>query len=289
MKFKAKVDWWLHLIFSGLIIVNIWAGIDVIIGGSSGMILAVIFTPLSIFLIIPMWVNTYYLFENNMLIVKCGFIRYAKVDCELVTKVFETKNPISSPAPSLDRLEVCYKAKNDHFTRSVIISPMDKQGFIEQLKMRNENIETSVSNDPPSRINKILSNTVGIVSAIVVIGIGIMLIIGERETEVIIHNDSIQIIAMYGLTINFDEISDISFVEQSMRNIGAGIRTNGYAGGAWRGHFTAGLLFVRPDSAPTLRIERYYGSDILISFRDSERTGMLYRRLAWLHEMRLMR
>ena len=65
-----------------------------------------------------------------------------------------------------------------------------------------------------------------------------------------------------------------------LRELGAGSRINGYNGGAWRGHFTAGLLFVRPNSSPTIRIERAVGSDIFINFRDYAGTIGLYNKLS---------
>ena len=97
--------------------------------------------------------------------------------------------------------------------------------------------------------------------------------------------DKNSISAMYGLSVDFSDISDITLLEQSMREIGEGVRTNGFNGGAWRGHFTAGLLFVVPDSSPTIRIERYTASTIFISFRDSVQTPMLYDRLTLYFDM----
>lgn len=48
----------------------------------------------------------------------------------------ETKSPLSSPATSLDRLEIMYN-KNE----SIIISPKDRTGFINELKTINPGIE----------------------------------------------------------------------------------------------------------------------------------------------------
>ena len=279
MKFRAKVDWWLHIIFAGYVIANIWAIVSAVMGGAGSIIIVAVLTPISIFLIIPMWLNTYYLFEENELIVKSGFIKHAKIDCSSITSIAETRNPISSPAPSLDRLEICYKAKSGSFSDTIIISPKDKQGFIEQIKARNENVQTAYGKKPLTKANKIFLAIAGGISAIIIIGVGAMFVIGEREPVITIHDSSIQISAMYGTSIDIDNIANITLLDYSMRDIGAGARTNGYNGSAWRGHFRAGLLFVRPNSAPTIRIERNHGSSIFISFRDSERTNMLYSEL----------
>ena len=280
MKFKAKVDWWLHVLFAGFVIANIWAVATAVMGVAGGNILTFVLTPLNIFLIIPIWINTYYLFEENELLVKCGLIKYAKIDCSLITSVAGTRNPISSPAPSLDRLEICYKVKSGSFSDKIIISPRDKQGFIEQIKARNENVQIDDSKKPLTKANKLLHAIAGGVSALIIIGIGVMFVIGEREPVITIHESSIQISAMYGTSVDIDNIAGITLLNYSMRDIGAGARTNGYNGSAWRGHFRAGLLFVRPNSAPTIRIERNHGSNIFISFRDSERTSTLYSELS---------
>jgi hypothetical protein len=115
-----------------------------------------------------------------------------------------------------------------------------------------------------------------VVLVLTAIGVGALFYFGEREPRVSIYDDHIRIRAMYGTTVEFANISHVILEPQSMREIGAGARTNGYNGWAWRGNFRAGLLFVRPDSTPTIRIESVRGSDIFISFRDSDQTVELF-------------
>ena len=273
MKFKVKVDWWVHLIFAASFIMNIWAaaGLDVI--------LAVIFTPLNVFLILPIWLNTYYLLGEGELLVKSGLGKGTRIAYSQITGVCETRNPISAPALSLDRLEIRYKAKRGSFFDTIIISPKDKVGFIEQLRIKNENIEVSDEKKPMSKSSKTTAVIAVAVSAVTLVCVVILFVAGLREPVVTIGSDHIQIRAMYGLTVGFEEIDEFSLLDQSMREIGAGTRINGFNGGAWRGHFTAGLLFVTPDSSPTIRIERNSGSTIFISFRDADRAMMLYEEL----------
>ena len=120
-----------------------------------------------------------------------------------------------------------------------------------------------------------------VISAVTLVGVGALFIAGEREPRVEINQDSLRIRAMYGLEVDFADISGITLLEQSMREIGPGRRTGGYAtGSALRGHFTSGLLFVNPESSPTIRIERERGPNIYISLRGSEATRVLYSELA---------
>jgi len=147
--------------------------------------------------------------------------------------------------------------------------------------------EPAVSRDkkPMSRGKKVAVVISIVISVQICIGIGLMFYFGERDPMIIIHNDSIQISAMYGLTINKTDITDITLVEKSMRDIGIGTRTNGYGGASLKGNFSSTefgqqLLFVHPTSSPTIQITRANGSDIFISLRDSETTRETYLSLS---------
>jgi hypothetical protein len=119
-----------------------------------------------------------------------------------------------------------------------------------------------------------------IFTAVILVGVGILLYLGGREPSVTIENDTtLRISGMYGTRVPLDEITNVSILNQSMRDIGAGARTNGFNGSMWRGRFEAGLLFVRPDASPTLRIERVGNSPIFISFSDGQDTFNLYNDL----------
>ena len=117
-------------------------------------------------------------------------------------------------------------------------------------------------------------------SVIMIVGTGALFYAGEREPNITIGYDSIGIDGMYGTEIAFRSIREITLIESSMRDIGAGRRLNGYGGpgGMLKGNFTAGLLFVDSTSSPTIRITRF-PQNIYISFRDSERTRALYAQM----------
>jgi len=282
MKFKTKVDWWLQLIFATLLLVNIWAVVALLVDGSGDIIIAAVFTPLNVFLVLPIWLNTYYLLDREDLLIRSGLIIRTRISYSQITSVSGTRNPMNSAALSLDRLEIRYTAKSGKFSKSILISPKDKTGFIEALRNKAENIEVSDEKKPMSKSAKIALAVAGIIPAIIILGIPVLFAVGLREPDVIIHSDNIEIRAMYGVSVDFSNITDISLIDQSMREIGAGRRVNGFNGGTWRGHFTTGLLFVTPDSSPTIRIERNHGSTIYISFRDSGQTIVLYNELSLL-------
>ncbi len=82
-----------------------------------------------------MFLQTFYLIDKDILRVKCGFLVNKSFEIRRITKITETNNPISAPAASLDRLEISLDSG-----KSVIVSPKNKSGFIEELKRRNPKI-----------------------------------------------------------------------------------------------------------------------------------------------------
>jgi hypothetical protein len=119
----------------------------------------------------------------------------------------------------------------------------------------------------------------------VLIVVGAVLIYGTQEPSVVVFDNSVQIKAMYGLTIAFSDITDISLIENSMCELKVGKRVNGVdVFGTLQGHFksdTLGetLLFVRLNSSPTIRIERSNGKDVYLSFSSGEITIGLFNEL----------
>jgi len=90
---------------------------------------------LSLLFIAIIFLNTYYIIDGDKLIVKSSFLINIKILIVDITKIEQTRNIISSPALSLDRIEVFYGKT------SVIISPRNKVEFIDELLKINAKIE----------------------------------------------------------------------------------------------------------------------------------------------------
>ncbi|MCL2605397.1 MAG: hypothetical protein FWD90_13060 [Defluviitaleaceae bacterium] len=114
-------------------------------------------------------------------------------------------------------------------------------------------------------------------TAVILAGSAWLIIYASREPTVTIEDNALTISGMYGTTLELAEITNVTLIEQSMNDIGAGRRRNGVNSNVWRGYFEAGLLFVRPNASPTLRIDRTEGRPIFISFADGDETRQLYR------------
>jgi len=82
----------------------------------------------------------YTITETGILKVKCGFLYHKHFDINKIKSVAKTGNLISSPAPSLDRIELTY-GKFD----VIVISPKDKNGFARELTKVNPKIENKLT------------------------------------------------------------------------------------------------------------------------------------------------
>lgn len=128
--YYSKIDSWLIILFAAIFLVGMiipllegdWLGVCIVL-------------PTAVF-VIHLLTNTYYAINGSLLIVKSGFIINTTIEIANIRKIEETKSMISSPAASLDRLEIFYN-KYD----SIIISPKNKAEFIAAILAVNNNIE----------------------------------------------------------------------------------------------------------------------------------------------------
>lgn len=130
VKFKSKIDLWLILF-----LVSIFGGIAIKMAfdGVWGVLIFILFV---IVFIIHMFTTTFYIIEGEKLIIKCGFLINISIPVATIKKISDTNNIMSSPALSLDRLEILYN-KFD----TVMISPKEKTKFIEAIQNINPEVE----------------------------------------------------------------------------------------------------------------------------------------------------
>ncbi|SFE64826.1 PH domain-containing protein [Bacillus sp. OV194] len=138
MKFKSKKDWWLSLIVWGAIIATMGTGVYVPISETARIPEFVLLLVATIGIpgfILWMWLTTCYVVDETHLVIRFGPFKQV-ISLDTVKSVKKTMNPISSPALSLKRLEIMYD-KYD----MVLISPMDRNRFIEVLSQKCPNME----------------------------------------------------------------------------------------------------------------------------------------------------
>lgn len=98
-----------------------------------------IILPAMAFILHIFFKTTYRINDKNELLINCGFFYNSMVEISKIKSINRTRNPISAPAASMDRIALKY-GKWD----TVIISPKDKTGFVQELLKINPNIKNNL-------------------------------------------------------------------------------------------------------------------------------------------------
>ncbi len=85
--------------------------------------------------------TTQYIISKDSLRIQSGFLYDETLTINNIISITETRNPLSSPAASLERLEL--KLKNSY---SILISPKEKNEFIDHILQINPAIIINVKN-----------------------------------------------------------------------------------------------------------------------------------------------
>ena len=126
---KSAISWWL---FGPIILMIMISGYFKFLEESNS-----IWISLGVLLFIASFlINTKYtIYSDGTLKVISGFIPFPKINLHDITAVVYTRNPISSPALSLNRLAI-YKGNS----LLIIISPQNREAFIEEMKKFNASL-----------------------------------------------------------------------------------------------------------------------------------------------------
>lgn len=124
---RSKIDRWLVIVMVAALAISLIAIAPAVYQGLWWVII-----PLAGTFGFVLWVmlGTCYEIEGNRLLVRSGPFRW-RVPIDEIEEMTPTRNPLSSPALSLDRLRIKYSGG-----RSVMISPEDKDRFIAEIERR---------------------------------------------------------------------------------------------------------------------------------------------------------
>ena len=128
-RFKSKIDrWLLYLLIAVMVFEVVVLGIAATATRSPGAAVSIVATALIIVALIgSLLVRTHYTIAGNTLRIASGPFSW-KVPIDQIESVKATRNPLSSPALSLDRLQISYGDG-----RRVMVSPADKAGFLKAI------------------------------------------------------------------------------------------------------------------------------------------------------------
>lgn len=131
MTFHSKVDRWLLVAVLASAAGCLAAGVTAMLTAPPGTA-----SLIALFLLLvwafPVWIlgATYYVLTGDALHVRSGPFRW-RIPIREIRAVTPTRNPLSSPALSLDRLRIDYGPSN-----WIMISPRDHEDFLRELERR---------------------------------------------------------------------------------------------------------------------------------------------------------
>ncbi len=134
-RYSSKKDAWIVIVICAALLLSTLGILRAFLSGDwVGLI-----TPLVVWvLVVSLAVPLYYEITSSTLIVRSGLLR-REIPLASIQRVYPTRNPLSAPAMSLDRLQVDYtKDGQAHFVR---ISPKDKLGFLRDLAQSAGDLE----------------------------------------------------------------------------------------------------------------------------------------------------
>lgn len=132
--FPSKRDAWLTVVLWIAAAMCLAAGVaQVGVGPSAGRLVFLIVLLGVAALVLWVLYGTSYTFAGDLLDIRSGPFRF-KVPVADVVSVHPSRNPLSSPACSLDRLLIRYG------TRQIMISPDDRSAFLDTLARRNSRL-----------------------------------------------------------------------------------------------------------------------------------------------------
>ncbi|MER2121260.1 MAG: PH domain-containing protein [Solibacillus sp.] len=129
MVFKSKVDIWMAIIFIFVPISMIYG----VITEPSAVLLLV--TAFIIVLLCILFFGTKYVIEKEELIVYGGIYK-KRIPIKQIRSLRPTKNPLSAPAMSIDRIEITF----DPHIQVILVSPKERELFVKKLLEINPSI-----------------------------------------------------------------------------------------------------------------------------------------------------
>jgi hypothetical protein len=123
VRFRSKVDWWIGLLVGGALL---FGPVALALAGEWAVLPLTLLAPVIVAFLC--WPCDYTLMEDHLL-VRSGLVKW-RVPYGQIEHVYPTRNPLSSPAWSLDRLAIKYGKK------WVMVSPEDKLDFLRLLMER---------------------------------------------------------------------------------------------------------------------------------------------------------
>jgi hypothetical protein len=129
--YRSAVDTWLVVVLAVCGLIALAVGVtEFVAGDAAARGIAVLVVLMGVGL--PLWIltTTSYTLDEGVMLVRSGPVT-RRVRIADITGVTPTRNPLSSPALSLDRLRIDVRG-----ARPILISPADRARFLADLEAR---------------------------------------------------------------------------------------------------------------------------------------------------------
>jgi hypothetical protein len=141
MLYSSKKDLWIVLLitFAGIMLIGTAINLLFTKGFQHSATLIMLLTSaFYLFIIFICACPVYYKIEPPLLLIKSGVFTY-RISLSSIDEVTPTRNPLSAPAWSLDRLHISYRKKGK--TTFALISPLHKDKFLRELVENSPGLE----------------------------------------------------------------------------------------------------------------------------------------------------
>jgi hypothetical protein len=284
LRFPSKIDWWI----AGVLVGGTAIPLGLILLSQPHNVVALPILGGGLAFSIWLLTSTYYVVMPDALLIRSGPIS-RRVAATSLRSLEATRNPLSSPALSLDRIEVRYDGGR------ALISPRDREGFVRAVLAAAPQVSVAglpyATTDRPGASGT-SGNTRTVVSiavaaqVVAVILVGVLLYAGTRPPEVTLAPGGITIRAgMYSRRIADGQITGLS-LESSLP---PAHKRRGFNAGAYlRGRFEVdGLgrtdLFVIRGKPPYLFVHTNpldgQSPLVIVNYADPSDTRALYDEL----------
>jgi membrane protein YdbS with pleckstrin-like domain len=138
--FASKVDAWLAVLLLGSVVAVLVAVGAAWPRAAAPSAVAVLAATLALGAGLPLWIvaSTGYRIEDGELLIRSGPMRW-RIPVQNIRRIEASRSWLSSPALSLDRLRI-HHCRATGRMRQVLVSPRDRQGFVQALQRLNPNI-----------------------------------------------------------------------------------------------------------------------------------------------------
>lgn len=266
MKFKGKVDlwFWIVAIAGEIFVLSSFYGLE------SEKIMSIIVIMFYNLIFLPMLLRNYVEVSDDTVTIVFGFGKDS-IAISQIREVYQTSNPISSSAASLDRILIQGTSKQ------MMCAVQEKEQFFSYLKEKNPNIVIHSQKDKATLILQKGGIAIGVVTVVIA---GILLVTGTIKYEY--HTDSFKMEISYwpDVEIAYDEVESIEYREEVI----SGSRVSGF--GSFRlllgnfeneefGNYTR-YTYTNSKAAVVLEID---GRTVVIAAKEIEDTKAMYEEL----------